>query len=78
MVKLPKNSTGWNVLANLSYHYGLIAIRWNMKVVIGGILLLGWKSGMRHFVQNLLGVKVHVSCKISKFCQNPKIAQKAE
>ena len=25
---------------------------------------------LRHFVQNLLGVKVHTSCKISKFCQH--------
>ena len=32
-------------------------------------IVLGKVSYLRHFVQNLLGVKVHTSCKISKFCQ---------
>ena len=33
-------------------------------------ILFGQKSGiLRHFVQNLLGVKVHASGKILKFCQ---------
>ena len=35
---------------------------------MGGILLFRQKH-LQHFVQNLLGVKVHTSYKISKFFQ---------
>ena len=38
-----------------------IKCRWNTVVWV--------KIGhLKHFTQNLLGVKVHISCKISKFC----------
>ena len=46
----------------------------DIKVVIS--IKYGWSTivwakirHLRHFVQSLLGVKVHTSCKISKFCR---------
>ena len=46
-----------------------------IKVVISikyGWNTIGWAKirHLRHFVQDLLGAKVHTSCRISKFCRN--------
>ena len=44
------------------------------KIIKYGWNTIAWAKNryLRHFIQNLLGVKVHTSCKISKFCQKAK------
>ena len=58
----------------MSFHLWFNCDQMDTKVVIsinmGEILLFRRKSGIRHFFQNLLGVKIHTSCKILKFCQH--------
>ena len=62
------------ILSNSELPLWLNCNQMDIKVIIskGGILLFGKKKNrhLRHFTQNLLCVKVHTNCKISKFCQH--------
>ena len=74
VAKICKEIYLMKILRNFELQSWLNCNQMDIKVVIS--IKYGWNSivwakirHLRHFFQNLLGVKVHSSCKISKFCQ---------
>ena len=64
-----------NFLSKLELPIWFSCNQMDMEVVIS--IKYGWNTivwgknrHLRHFVQNLSGVKVHANCKILKFCRN--------
>ena len=74
-LKVQKKIDLMTILINFELLLWLNCYQVDIKVAISK--KYGWNTivwvkirYLRHFVQNLLGVKVHTSCKISKFCQH--------